>query len=210
MNECFAAWGLPQRIKIDNGLPFANPKQRDIPTLSQLWWAGLGIEVQLNAPRCPQQNGTVENLQGTCKRWSGAGLYDRMEAYQERVNETLRVQREVFRIRKKGDRTRKELYPQLWQKKRPYNPACFEMSRVIDQLADRVWNRTVNKGGKVKFWGQAVYLGKQFNGQNLTITLDPGENAWYYRTENGHLLKTVPNGCFTEKDILQHAGISKN
>ena len=113
MNACFTNWCLPHRIKIDNGLPFANPKYRDIPTLSQLWWIGLDIEVQLNAPRCPQQNGTVENLQGTCKRWSGAKLYDDIEHYQDRVNETLRIQREVFRIRKKGDKTRKELFPQL-------------------------------------------------------------------------------------------------
>jgi len=191
-------------------LPFANPKIRDIPTLSQLWWIGLGIEVQLNAPRCPQQNGTVENLQGTCKRWSAAKLYDQVEDYQVRIDETLRIQAETFRIRSKGDKTRKELYPELWQNKRAFNPNDFKIARVLDHLADRVWNRSVNKGGKVRFWGQSTYLGKQFTHLPLTITLDPEKNKWHFRTEKGHLLISIDNECFSEADILKHAGISKN
>ena len=65
VNHCFEKEGLPVRIKIDNGLPLVHPHQRDLPTRTVLWWVGLGIEVVCNKPRCPQQNGTVENLQGT-------------------------------------------------------------------------------------------------------------------------------------------------
>jgi hypothetical protein len=64
INTCFNAEGLPKRIKIDNGLPLARPQQIDVPTLTELWWTGLGIEVIRNQPVCPDQNGTVEGLQG--------------------------------------------------------------------------------------------------------------------------------------------------
>jgi len=210
VNKCFIKWGVPKRIKIDNGLPFANARYRDIPTLSQLWWIGLGIEVQLNAPRCPQQNGIVEGLQGICKRWSAVDSYEQIQDYQQRINETLRIQAEVYRIRKKGDKTRKELYPELWKPKRPFRPDDFDLSRVLTQLADRVWKRSINKGGKVKFWGQSIYLGKRFVNQPLFISLDPELNVWYFRTEKGHTLKTIQNNLFSEKDILIHAGVSKN
>ena len=210
INKCFEKWGVPERIKIDNGRPFVNAGNKDIPTLSQLWWIGLGIEVQLNAVRCPQQNGTVEGLQGICKRWSAPALHENLEQYQKRIDETLRIQAEVYRIRKKEDKTRKELYPELWTKKRPFRADDFELSRVLEQLSDRVWKRSVYKGGKLKFWGREIYVGKKFVRYTIFITLDPTENTWLFRTEHGHTLKTIKNEFFAEKDILIHAGISMN
>ena len=73
---------MPKRIKIDNGVSFANREKREIPTLAQLWWIGLGIEVQLNHFGVPQQNGTVEGLQGIGRRWSAPHLYETLEDYQ--------------------------------------------------------------------------------------------------------------------------------
>jgi transposase InsO family protein len=60
----FKEFGLPQRIRTDNGVPFAtNPLAR----LSQLsaWWVRLGILPEPIAPGQPQQHGRHERRQRT-------------------------------------------------------------------------------------------------------------------------------------------------
>jgi len=210
ITRCFEEWGLPQRIKIDNGIPLANVDRREIPTLTQLWWIGLGIEVHLNNFHTPQQNGTVEGLQGIGLRWSSPHQYDNIENYQTRINATSSFQREDFRIRKLGDKTRKELYPQLWTNPRKYRATKFCIKKVHDNLSQRVWQRVVGTAGSFKFWKMQFYIGKQFANQKVTITFDPIKLQWMVRTTKGQLLKTNQKMPFTKKLILQHAGISKN
>lgn len=210
VNDCMVQWGCPQRIKIDNGLPFANAGNRDIPTLTQLWWMGLGIEVILNPVGSPQHNGTVEGLQGICKRWSSPKLYESIESYQQRINQTNRIQREVFRIRKLGDKTRKELYPELWQNPRTYEPKNFSLQKVYDTLADKVWSRQTTKSGTLNFWSQAIYIGKDFVYHPVTITVDPIEKLWLIRASDGRLLKTSTKTFFNQCQIFKNAGISMN
>ena len=191
-------------------MPFANREKREIPTLAQLWWIGLGIEVQLNHFGVPQQNGTVEGLQGIGRRWSAPHLYETLEDYQVRINETALFQREQFRIRKFADKTRKELYPELWENPRKYDPSNFDIQKVYDNLSKRVWRRTVNTGGSFRFWTLQFYIGKAFIGQDITITFDPIELQWIIRNLKGELLKLKTQMPFTENDILDYAGISKN
>jgi len=210
VNDCMQIWGCPQRIKIDNGLPFANAGNRDIPTLTQLWWIGLGIEVILNPPRTPQENGTVEGLQGICKRWSCSPKYGTMEEYQVRIDETNRIQREVYRIRKKGDKTRREIYPELWTGPNKYNPRDFDIQKVFDELSNRTWVRRTTNSGSLNFWSKSVYLGKPFIYHDVTITFDPFDCLWTIRATDGRILKEVENSIFTEGQILKNAGISKN
>lgn len=200
-------WGCPKRIKIDNGLPFVKARGGDIPTFSQLWWIGLGIEVHLNAPKVPQQNGTVEGLQGICHRWSAPHVHDTLKSYQQRINETNRIQREVYRIRKEGDKTRKQLYPELWKNPRKFNPTNFKMKRIYENLATRVWQRQVNSGGSARFWKAFFYVGKQFRYQTVTITFDPLECQWLIRATDGRLLKINKKEFFTKKLLFKHAGI---
>jgi len=203
-------WGCPKRIKIDNGLPLVSGGNKDIPTLTQLWWIGLDIEVKLNDANVPQQNGTVEGLQGICFRWGNPAAYNNLESFQQRIDETTRIQREVYRIRRKKDKTRRELYPELWQNSRRYDPRSFNIQRVYDNLATRIWERKVNKGGNFQFWATVIYIGPKFENQTVTITFDPLEKHWFIRAKDGRLLRTYTKEFFTEEQILKHAGISKN
>ena len=45
----------------------------DLPTDLALWLIGLGVGVDWNPPRRPQDNGVVERSQGTAKRWAEPG-----------------------------------------------------------------------------------------------------------------------------------------
>lgn len=64
--RAFADYGLPARIRSDNGGPFASP---GIGGLSQLsvWWIRLGIIPERIAPGHPEQNGSHEQFHSVLK-----------------------------------------------------------------------------------------------------------------------------------------------
>lgn len=210
VNHCFEKEGLPRRIKIDNGLPLALPHDRDVPTRTVLWWIGLGIEVVYNKPRCPQQNGTVENLQGTCFRWSDPLACQSAQLLQGSLDEADRIQRSVFRLRKKQGKTRQELYPGLDTNPRKFTPEAFDYQRVKHYLAKQVWRRTVPTCGSITFAGVSIYVANKLAGHAVTVTFDTDENHWVIKDVDGKLLKTSPKEIFSEKMIFEIAKMSKN
>ena len=62
----FKEFGLPKRIRTDNGVPFAT---NTLGRLSQLsaWWVRLGILPEFIEPGKPQQNGRHERMHRTLK-----------------------------------------------------------------------------------------------------------------------------------------------
>jgi transposase InsO family protein len=63
----FRTWGLPQRIRSDNGVPFATQALGRLSSLA-VWWIRLGILPDLIEPGSPQQNGRHERMHLTLKR----------------------------------------------------------------------------------------------------------------------------------------------
>ena len=62
----FREYGLPQRIRTDNGVPFATNTLARLSTLSA-WWVRLGVMPELIEPGKPQQNGRHERMHRTLK-----------------------------------------------------------------------------------------------------------------------------------------------
>ena len=62
----FRTYGLPQRIRTDNGAPFASLALGRLSRLS-VWLIRLGIRPELIQPGCPQQNGAHERMHRTLK-----------------------------------------------------------------------------------------------------------------------------------------------
>lgn len=62
----FKEYGLPKRIRSDNGVPFATPTLARLSQLSA-WWVRLGILPELIEPGKPQQNGRHERMHRTLK-----------------------------------------------------------------------------------------------------------------------------------------------
>jgi putative transposase len=62
----FRQYGLPRRIKTDNGTPFAAVTLGRLSRLS-VWWLKLGILPELSEPGKPQQNGRHERMHRTLK-----------------------------------------------------------------------------------------------------------------------------------------------
>jgi putative transposase len=63
----FQEFGLPVRIRSDNGVPFATQALGRLSPLS-VWWVRLGILPDLIEPASPQQNGRHERMHRTLKR----------------------------------------------------------------------------------------------------------------------------------------------
>jgi transposase InsO family protein len=63
----FEAYGLPNRIRTDNGTPFASNALARLSQLS-VWFIKLGIYPELIEPGEPQQNGVHERMHRTLKR----------------------------------------------------------------------------------------------------------------------------------------------
>jgi len=62
----FKEFGLPERIRSDNGVPFATNTLARLSALSA-WWVRLGILPDLIEPGKPQQNGRHERMHRTLK-----------------------------------------------------------------------------------------------------------------------------------------------
>src|SRR2546427_12864015 len=52
----FRRYGLPERIRTDNGAPFASNALGRLSTLS-VWWVRLGIRAEIIEPAHPEQDG---------------------------------------------------------------------------------------------------------------------------------------------------------
>src|SRR5258707_6584983 len=63
----FRSYGLPERLRTDNGVPFASTGTAGLSRLS-IWWIRLGIVPERIEPGRPQQNGRHERMHRTLKR----------------------------------------------------------------------------------------------------------------------------------------------
>ncbi len=64
--RAFGDYGLPDRIRSDNGGPFAGTGLAGLSTLS-VWWIRLGIVPERIAPGHPEQNGSHEQFHSVLK-----------------------------------------------------------------------------------------------------------------------------------------------
>ena len=68
LEAVFREFGLPTRIRSDNGVPFAGPLALARLSRLSVWWIRLGIIPELIQPGCPAQNGRHERMHRTLKR----------------------------------------------------------------------------------------------------------------------------------------------
>ncbi|HDH33978.1 MAG TPA: IS481 family transposase, partial [Nitrospirae bacterium] len=87
--ECFTKlfreYGLPQRIRTDNGVPFASNAIGRVSSLS-VWWIRLGIYPELIEPGQPQQNGKHERMHRTLKKETTIPPERNLKEQQQRFN----------------------------------------------------------------------------------------------------------------------------
>jgi putative transposase len=65
--RAFAEYGLPERIRTDNGAPFAGIGLAGLSRLT-VWWLRLGILPERSRPGCPGDNGSHEQFHRVLKQ----------------------------------------------------------------------------------------------------------------------------------------------
>jgi putative transposase len=87
--RAFAAYGLPERIRSDNGGPFASPGLAGLSALS-VWWIRLGIVPERIAPGHPEQNGSHEQFHRVLKTETARPPAPNCTAQQQRFRRFVR------------------------------------------------------------------------------------------------------------------------
>ncbi len=195
----FKNWGIPGWIKVDNGRPFGDPNLELIPVLA-LWLIGLGIKVIWNRPATPQDNAVVERSQGVMARWTEYARCRDTTAFQSRLWREAEFHNFHFPIRRKGNKTRIQLFPQLPHTGTDWNPANFKLCRVLAFIAGGQWERIVSSKGQIYCYGKRFSVGTHYKHQKVSIKLDPDKNQWNIFDPTGNFIKTHPSP-FTYQSI---------
>jgi putative transposase len=136
----FAEYGLPQRIRTDNGEPFAAASLGRLSRVS-VWWIRLGVTPELIAPASPHQNGAHERMHRTLKAETTrppartrVGQQHRFRAFRRRYNaerphEALRQQppARLYTASPRPLPTTLEplVYPGHWEIRRVHQPGVM-------------------------------------------------------------------------------------
>src|SRR3954467_7945860 len=191
--RAFAAFGLPECIRSDNGTPFASTGLAGLSRLS-VWWMQLGIRVERIAPGCPEQNGSHEQFHRVLKRdtthppgATAAAQQRRFDAFrdeynQERPHDAL------------GGASPASLYTRSPRRLPPRLPA------VEYPLYWEV--RGADSSGVISFHGRPLNVTRALANQNLGLEEreDGIWRVWFLATPLGHFdarrWRWVPPGNF--------------
>ncbi len=141
----FRHYGLPVRIRTDNGTPFASSALGRLSALA-VWWIRLGILPDLTEPASPQQNGRHERMHKTLKDATARPPAANLAAQQQRFDRFRRCYNQVRPHEALADETPASCYH---ASPRPYPrvlpevtyPGHFEGRRVSRNGGIR-WHRT--------------------------------------------------------------------
>lgn len=164
----YREYGLPEKIRSDNGAPFASTGLGGLTSLS-VWWLRLGIELERIEPGHPEQNGRHERMHRTLKAtvlqppsWSLQRQQEAFDAFrhdynQERPHEALgqKPPAEFYRpsTREYPERLPEVKYPFGWIERRVslggqlkwrglklhVSHALVDQVVALEALADGLW-----------------------------------------------------------------------
>jgi putative transposase len=167
--EVFKEFGLPLRMRSDNGRPFASTAIGGLSKLS-IWWIKLGILPERITPGCPQQNGRHERMHRTLKAEVASPPKEDWQAQQE----ALKAWRDEFNNSRPhealGMQTPASQYecsprPYIEQVGDPEYPSHFDMRRV-------------SSNGCIKMSGAVIVIGDVLHRE--CIGLEPiAEDLWH-------------------------------
>jgi hypothetical protein len=197
----FGRWGLPQRMRVDNGYPWGS--SGDLPPETALWLIGLGIDMVWIPPACPQHNGVVERSQETGQNWFEPNTCEDPEELQRRADELDQRQRERYPYRE--GRSRLEVYPMLAHSGRKYTSRQearqWDVTKAWAAVSRLVVTRQVDCNGSVSVYHRGRYVGKQHIGTQVYVSLDPTGPTWVIADRQGRRLRTHPADELTTERI---------
>jgi transposase InsO family protein len=164
----FREYGLPKRMRTDNGAPFGSNGDSGLTKLS-VWWIKLGIVPERIAPGKPQQNGRHERMHRTLKQATADPPAANRRRQQERFD--------VFR-REYNQQRPHEALGQVTPASVYVTSGREYPRRVEEPEYPREWKRyTVSAGGQFSWRGNLVFVSHALAAEQ--IGLEPlEEDTW--------------------------------
>lgn len=156
----FRRYGLPERLRTDNGAPFASTAPGGLSRLA-VWWIRLGITPERITPGKPQQNARHERMHRTLKADTARPPAASLVAQQRRFDDFLDEYNHQRPHEALGQWPPARLY-------RPSQRAFPERLPAID-YPGHVQVRTVKPPGIVYWGGGQVYVGQVLIGQPVAL-----------------------------------------
>jgi transposase InsO family protein len=164
----FREYGLPERLRTDNGVPFATTAVAGLSRLS-IWWIRLGIVPERIEAGQPQQNGRHERMHRTLKRCLGQTPGRDLDEQQ--------IQLDVFR----QDYNEQRPHESLGQK---CPAACYQSSprAYPEHLPELEYPRyfhpnRVCQTGLIYWRGLRIYIGYLLAGEWIGLE-EVGNGEW--------------------------------
>ena len=164
--RAFAEYGLPDRIRCDNGAPFGAHALGGLSRLS-VWWCRLGILPQFGRPGCPGDNGAHEQFHAVLKRETAAPPAASRRAQQRRFDrfiEEYNTERPHDAVDHRPPATRYTSSPRALPRRLP--PLEYPLEWSV---------RRVRAHGSIKWTGRSLFLSGVLAGQDVGLQpLDDG------------------------------------
>lgn len=164
----FREYGLPERLRTDNGVPFATTGVGGLSRLS-IWWIRLGIVPERIEPGQPQQNGRHERMHRTLKHALGQSPAKDLAAQQ--------IWLDAFRQDYNECRPHEGLEQQ-------YPASCFHVSTrpYPERLPELEYPRyfhpsRVCQNGLIYWRGLRIYIGYLLAGEWIGLE-EVGDGLW--------------------------------
>jgi transposase InsO family protein len=164
----FREFGLPHRIRTDNGAPFGSNGESGLTELSA-WWIKLGIVPERITPGKPQQNGRHERMHRTLKQETASPPAANRRRQQERFDQFRQEYNHQRPHQALGQKTPGSCYE---PSPRPYperiKPAEYPAGWLL---------RRVSPGGQMRWTSTNIFVSHALEGEQ--VGLEPfAEHHW--------------------------------
>lgn len=176
----FREYGLPERMRTDNGAPFGSNGESGLTRLS-VWLIKLGILPEHIQAGKPQQNGRHERMHRTLKQETASPPARNRRGQQERFDLFRREYNEERPHQALGQKPPAEYYE---VSERSYPGRLREVEYEAD------WRvRRVSAGGQMRWSGESVFVAHALNGESVGLEpIDEGHwRVWFSFYEIGVL-----------------------
>lgn len=186
--RAFAEYGLPERIRSDNGSPFASPGLGGLSVLA-VWWIRLGILPEHIAPGHPEQNGSHEQFHRVLKAETARPPARTCAAQHQRFGRFVREYN--------GERPHEALDDQPPATR--YTPSPRTLPRRLPSLdyPGHMEVRVVAANGDIKWAGERLFVSRALAGHPVAFEA-VDEGLWTLHFAN------VPLARYDERQRRLH------
>lgn len=178
LETTFRAYGLPRRVRSDNGAPFASRALGGLSRLS-VWLLKLGVEVERIPPATPSANGRQERFHLTLKQHAASPPAATLRAQQRALRRFRREYNEQRPHQALGQRPPASVYEP--------SPRPFPARLAAVEYPPGYLRRKVGERGEIYWRGARIFVSEVLAGEPLGLeAIADGEyRLWFAALELG-------------------------